>query len=360
MFESIKLSVIVPALDAASTLDATLKAITTSRLPRNVYELIVVDDASTDGSASVAARYADTVVRLRGSPSGPAYARNRGAEQARGEVLLFIDADVVVRPDTLSRMLELLDDQPSLAAVSAVYDEFPSAPDFLSQYWNLLLHFGEQRHAGRCARFSSACGAIRRTTLLSIGMFDEWRFANPCLEGLELGQRLLEAGYSVVVNHDLQITHSKHWSLRSVLRDVWDRSSVVARSLGYQRMNAAAPSELVFTLTRAATPVLAVIGIVAVSAAFVPEPHPATKFVIGLFAIVLANLPIHRFYSRVRGLGFALAAAPLHLFVQLLGGAALCAGWLQRGAIGDSVPDARTQAYAEVGLETWPPVRRRP
>ena len=63
----------------------------------------MVDDASTDETAVVAARYADTIVRLPGKPHGPAYARNRGFEASRGDVVIFIDADVCVHPDTLRR-----------------------------------------------------------------------------------------------------------------------------------------------------------------------------------------------------------------------------------------------------------------
>jgi glycosyltransferase involved in cell wall biosynthesis len=153
------LSVIVPVRDGSATLARALTAILASELPRDDYELIVVDDASSDSSAELAARYADTVVRLTMRKSGAAYARNRGAELARGEVLAFVDADAMVRPDTLPRMLQMLSDQPGLDAVSASHEQTAGAPNLVSQYWNLLLHFGEQMQAGTTGNVASPSDA---------------------------------------------------------------------------------------------------------------------------------------------------------------------------------------------------------
>jgi glycosyltransferase involved in cell wall biosynthesis len=358
MIASLSLSIVVPTRDSASTLDSALVGLLASDLPRESYELIVVDDASTDGSPIIAARNADTVVRLTGRLSGPAYARNRGAELARGDVIAFVDPDVVVRPDTLRHMLDALAKQPRLAAVSATHDNAPAAMNFVSQYWNLLLHFVERRRSELSKQFAPECVAIRSEALLSVGMYDEWRFAFASLEGLELGQRLHDGGYQVVQNRDLQVTHLKRWNLKSVCREVWNRGVLLSRNLGYQRIRASAPGEVVFALSQALMPALAVLGTVALSAAFTPRDYWLLKGGVFAVGIVLTNLEVHRFYARERGVLFAIATAPLHVLVQGVAGIALSAGWLLRDAVGDRLPDATTQAYSEVGLETWPPVPR--
>lgn len=357
---TLALSVVVPVRNCASSLDKVLAAVRASDLAVDAYEIIVVDDASTDASVTVAARHADTVVRLSGRSVGPAYARNRGAELARGEVVAFLDADVVVRSDTLPRMLAMLFERSDIDAVSASHDERPGASNFVSQYWNLLLCFGEARHGGECAHFATGCGAVRRSVLLSAGMYDEWRFSVGCVENLELGQRLVGAGHGVVLSSELKVMHLKRWTVRSMCLEVWRRSMLLARSLGYQRMSSAAPSDVVFTLSRALTPALAILGTLTLTAAFIPRPFVTAKIVVAGAALLLTNLPVHRYYAHARGVGFALASAPLHLFVQGITAVALCAGWILRDAVGDVLPDAATQAYSEVGLETWPPVRRRP
>jgi glycosyltransferase involved in cell wall biosynthesis len=359
MSENLLLSLVVSVRDSGSTLREVLAAIRASELPRDLYEVIVVDDASVDDSVAIAARYADTVVKLSGRGSGPAYARNRGVELARGDVVAFVDGDVVVRPDTLPRMLATLVERSDLDAVSASHDENSGAPNFVSQYWNLLLRFGEHRHSGRCAQFAPGCGAVRRRAFLSAGMYDEWRFGTACLESVELGERLLGGGHGVLLSSDLKVTHLKRWDLPSVCEEVWRRSRLLARSLGYLRMSASAPSEVVFTLSRTLTPALALLGTLMLVAAFVPPPHAAAKGGVALMVLLLTNLPLHRFYASARGFGFAIVSAPLHILVQIVAVIALCTGWILRDVFGDVSPDATTQAYAEVGLEIWPPVPRR-
>ena len=353
------LSVVVSTRNSESTLRQVLTAIRGSELARKSYELIVVDDASADGSVAIAARYADTVVKLTGHQAGPAYARNRGAELARGEVIAFVDSDVVVRLDTIARLTETLLERPDVDAVSASREKSSGSPNFVSQYWNLLMSFGEHRHSGRCAQFAAGCGVVRRTAFLSAGMYDEWRFDTASMESVELGERLLGAGHGVILSSELKVTHYKKWDFASVCQEVWHRSRVLARSLGYLRMSAAAPGEVVFTLCRTLIPAVAILGTLMLAAAFVPAPHPTAKFGVALAALLLTNLPVHRFYAETRGFWFAVASAPLHIFVQIVAAIALCTGWVLRDVFGDVSPDATTQAYAEVGLEIWPPVPRK-
>src|SRR5262245_32491625 len=89
-------SVIIPVYNGAAFLRLCLEAVAATDL--HSYECIVVDDGSTDGSRTIAADFPMPVriVDVSEGPRGPAYARNRGAEIARGEILFFIDADVVL------------------------------------------------------------------------------------------------------------------------------------------------------------------------------------------------------------------------------------------------------------------------
>jgi hypothetical protein len=103
---------------------------------------------------------------------------------------------------------------------------------------------------------------------------------------------------------------------------------------------------------------LAVVSIVALSGAFLPAPLWAAKSTIAFSGILLANMPVYRFYARTRGFAFAVGTVPLHILAQGVAAIALCTGWALRETVGDRSPDAATQAYAEVGLEIWPPVRR--
>ena len=358
MKNRLPLSAVVIVRDAAATIDVALGAVLASDMPREHYELIVVDDASSDVSPTIAARYADTVIRLTGAQSGPAYARNRGAEMARGDVVAFLDIDAIVQPRTLPGMLEMLAEHPGLDAIAASHDDNPAARNFASQYWNLLVHFSEHRHTPLEGALTSGCVAIRRSVLFSVGMYDEWRFGPPSLESIELGKRLTRAGSGVMLSGDLRISPLRRWSLPEVCSEVWNRSSLLARSLGYKRTRLIAPTEVVFTLSQFAAPVLAIVGALLIfTASFAPHSEMKVLAAAGA-AIIVANLGVYRFFVRERGIAFTIAVLPVHVLMQCVAAVALCAGRLMRDTVGDRLPDAATQAYAEVGVETWPPVRR--
>ena len=95
-----KVSVIIPVHNGGEDLGRCLEALTMSATRPD--EVIVVDDASTDGSAEVARRRGAQVVCVPAPCRGPAFARNRGAEIAGGEILFFTDADVMLHPDAIA------------------------------------------------------------------------------------------------------------------------------------------------------------------------------------------------------------------------------------------------------------------
>ena len=153
------LSVVVPVHQGADLLASSLSAIAGSDLPRSRWELIVVDDASSDETARIAARFADVVVRLPGRPHGTAYARNRGFEFTRGEYVLFINADVCVCPDTLTRFALVLTREPQVSAVFACFGAC-AAGGLVSQYRNLRLRYYHHENSGVAETFSASCGAV--------------------------------------------------------------------------------------------------------------------------------------------------------------------------------------------------------
>src|SRR5262245_14909514 len=95
------LSVIVPVYNDRAGLSRSLPALAAGAGPD--VEIIVVDDASTDDSAAVASRFPARLIRMPAN-AGPAAARNSGARQATGDILVFVDSDVVVAPGALDRV----------------------------------------------------------------------------------------------------------------------------------------------------------------------------------------------------------------------------------------------------------------
>ena len=213
-------SVVIPAHNAASHLRICLQALLESAAAP--LEIIVVDDGSTDETRALALSFTVTVLdsdRRR----GPAFARNLGASQAKGDVLFFLDADICVKAGTLAQITQSFAADPELDGLIGSYDDRPSANDFISQYRNLMHTFVHQTGAERASTFWSGCGAIRRAVFLEQSGFSV-EYKRPAVEDIELGYRLCRAGHKVVLDRNLQVTHLKKWTFWGLVKtDMLDR-----------------------------------------------------------------------------------------------------------------------------------------
>ena len=210
-----RVSVIVPAFNAGDDLERCLGAIGCLDTP--VDECIVVDDASTDESVRAAAdRHGARALRMP-RRSGPAAARNAGAAEARGDILLFVDADVLLHADALGRALDEFARHPDAVAVFGSYDDAPEFPSFLSQYRNLYHHWNHQNGNAEASTFWSGCGAIRREAFEAVGGFSA-DYETPSIEDVELGYRLRARGFRIRLIRDMQAKHLKRWTFASMVK----------------------------------------------------------------------------------------------------------------------------------------------
>lgn len=216
----VAISVVIPAFDAEKHLGLCLRALRESLFAP--LEIIVVDDASKDGTGRIAAELGAQVLRSA-SRVGPASARNLGTQKARGDILFFLDADVCVKPDTLLKIARSFQADCELAAIIGSYDSDPASPDFLSQYRNLMHAYVHQTGAENASTFWSGCGAIRRAIFLEHCGFSE-NYKRPSIEDIELGYRLIRDGRKIILDRSIQVTHLKKWTFWSLVRtDIFDR-----------------------------------------------------------------------------------------------------------------------------------------
>jgi GT2 family glycosyltransferase len=208
-----RLSVVVPAHNAAGFFPRTLQALLDSSL-RNC-EIVVVDDHSTDETTEIASGLGVRVVPHNGAPC-PGLARNTGVAATSGDIIAFIDADVLVNPQTLEQLRDAFLLRPEIAAVFGAYDDSPEDPGLVSQFKNLFHHFVHHQGSPDASTFWAGCGAVRRSAFEALGGFREHSLA--CVEDIDLGQRMKSVGDRIWLKPDIQAKHLKHWSLGNLIK----------------------------------------------------------------------------------------------------------------------------------------------
>jgi hypothetical protein len=287
----VKLSLVVPATDDPPTLERCLEAVRSASEPPD--ELIVVTTPPR---------------------AGPAAARNDGAARATGDVLVFLDADVVPHPDAFTRIRAAFAADPGLAAVFGSYDDRVATSGLVSGFRNLLHHTVHQRSAGEVASFWAGLGATRADAFAAVDGFDERRYRSPSIEDVELGSRLAGGG-RLVLDPELQGTHLKEWTLGSMLVTDFARRGVPWVELMAERR--AVPATLNLGARERAS---AVAALAAVLALLTGRRKTA---VAALAAGVALNVDLYGTIGRRLGLRGVAAAVPLHVLHQLVGIAAV-------------------------------------
>jgi len=213
-------SVIIPAYNSSRTLGASLAALEAQTVPRAQYEVIVVDDGSTDDTGAVAGSF--PVHLIQQANRGPAAARNRGAREARGAVLVYTDADCVPCTDWLAEMVQPLADAKTVAVKGAYRTRQRSWVARFAQ-----IEFEERydllQRAKRIDMVDTYAAAYRKDVFLELGGFDE-AFPAPNGEDMDLAYRLEAAGYRLAFNPRAIVFHTHAARLGAYLRLKYSRA----------------------------------------------------------------------------------------------------------------------------------------
>jgi GT2 family glycosyltransferase len=286
----VTLTAVIPATNDPPTLDACVSAILAAERPPE--EVIVI----TEGG-------------------GPAAARNDGVDDATGDVVVFVDADVLPHSDAFTRIRAVFEADPTLVAVFGSYDDVPAEPGVVSQFRNLLHHHVHQQGAGDATTFWAGLGAVRADAFRAAGGFDAERYPLPSVEDIDLGTRLSRNGGRILLDPLIQGTHLKSWTLLEMVRtDFWQRgvpwvelvlrhgSGSTALNLGWRhRVSAAAAGISALALLRG---------------------RPGTALA-GLIALVALNIELYELFLRRHGPAGVVTGAGLHAVHHVTGALAV-------------------------------------
>jgi glycosyltransferase involved in cell wall biosynthesis len=333
------ISVIVPVYNGGDQIVQCMEALFASTFLS--FEIIVVDDGSTDGTADRVRTMAkgQTAVDVRimhtEKQSGPAVARNLGVDHAAGEIILFIDADVIVRPETIGLVAADFTKKPDVAALFGSYDDEPGPPDFMSQYRNMFHHYHHQHSSPDAYTFWAGCGAIRKTIFEEINGFNHKLYSRPSIEDIELGYRVRKLGYRILLDKDIQVKHLKRWRFLPMLKtDIFQRAIPWARLI--LETNFMPESLNLKAAEKVST------GIVGLMLLLLPLLFFNETTVYGmsitawsgiaygtLFTLfIILNRRLYRFFMRTRGLWFTVRVVPMHILYYLYSGFSYGFCWL--------------------------------
>lgn len=183
-------TVIVPTRDSARTLEACLRSVKAQAYAP--IELVVVDNASTDGTKAIAARYADLTF-----DSGPERSaqRNEGARRAKGEYVAFIDSDMTLSPRVIGACVEVMRADPAAAGVVIPEESFGDG------FWAECKRLERSLYVG--VPWMEGARFFRRAGVLASAGYDESLVSG---EDWDLSQRMGATGrilrVSEVIRHD--------------------------------------------------------------------------------------------------------------------------------------------------------------
>lgn len=310
--QNLTISIIMPVYNGIGFVEKSLPPLFSMLKNNEVIELIVIDDGSKDESMTIAKEFGARVLES-GGRKGPAAARNIAAEQAMGDIVWFVDADVVVRSDAVIELKKAFDKE-EVVAVFGSYDDTPPAQNFLSQYKNMIHHYYHQQASRNASTFWSGCGAVRRKEFLELGGFDVEQFKHPSVEDIELGYRLKAAGGLISLIPELQCSHLKVWRFFNLIHTEFFRRAIPwSRLMLRQKQMTNDLNVGVGERIRAALAILLVLLILLFLLGFLTWWIPLGASV----AVLITNSKFISFFNRRKGFLFTCGGFLYHQFYYL-------------------------------------------
>lgn len=219
--DSPKISVIIPALNEEKLLPACIQSLKKQNFDQP-YEIIVVDNNSDDRTAEIAS---STGIKTVFEPHrGITWARQRGLEAARGEIIACVDADTIVAKDWLQKIYEALSKEDGVIAVSGkiLYAKSNNWKGRLPRYWVSAARYGDRAIRFLLRKPGSLWGgnfAVRKDALIRAGGFNKnIKFFG---EDTELSLRLGKVGKIKFNGKQLAYTSPRRFESQPLLRSVW-------------------------------------------------------------------------------------------------------------------------------------------
>ena len=326
-------SIVIPVYNGAKTLPDTLNSV--MQLEGVAFEVIIVDDASTDNTAQLARDAGARVVALEHN-SGPATARNLGAKEAQYDMIVFTDSDVLA-PKALLQKLNQHFLQSMADCVQGVFSEVCPFANFCSQYKNLYNRFVLTQLPDWIDTTYTSLTAVKKDAFIQCGGFDE-NIRSASIEDRTLGRNLVRSGFRIWLARDIEVLHNKKLTAWGFIRNQYRRSRDLAKLLlrnRHEKQNeptASSPKSVRFG-TNSLTAMLRIPLIYLIAAASVWMGYSGNMnwlLVIAPMLVAYAYLidSYMKYLFRYKGIFFALKGACLNIIDAFVSGLGIATGIL--------------------------------
>jgi glycosyltransferase involved in cell wall biosynthesis len=286
------LSIIIPAYNSSETIRSCIESVICQLEPED--QLIVVDDGSEDDTGLIARSYPAVSLFRHEKNLGAAAARNTGASLALKNFLLFLDSDVLLSGDVLTKLRETLLREPDLSGFTAGSDAEELKPGFFTDYKNIYMSYIFARCDVEVNFFYGSFCGIRKSEFIS------WPTSPALCEDSHLGYLLSQTKKKIKFLHDIKIIHLKKYSIFSLFKNDFNiAASFMILFLRYNRWRTLLSGEKFghTSKTQKWSVVLAVLGV------FLGlQLHLLSLFI--FFIWIILNIDFFIFLKTKRGSGF--------------------------------------------------------
>lgn len=197
------ISIVIPTYNASGFMPALLDSIFNQAVKD--MEVIIVDDCSTDNTIEIVKKYPVRVIQMEMN-GGPARARNRGVKEAAGNIIFFLDADVIVLDGTIQEVEDYFKNHPAAQCIIGICSTTPLNSGFVPAYMAMFEYIHLiRRQYNTVTVFAPRCGAIQKDFFLEIGGYDE-QYKGADVEDFELARRINKRN-CIILNPQLLVRH---------------------------------------------------------------------------------------------------------------------------------------------------------
>lgn len=303
------ISIVIPTYNSSRFVPNLLESIFKQAL--DDMEVIIVDDCSKDDTVKLANKYPVKVIKMEKN-GGPARARNRGVREAKGDIIFFLDSDVIVLDGTVREVKDYFENNPSANCVIGVCATKPLNKGFVPTYMAMFeyIHLVSAKD-GKVSVFAPRCGAIKKELFQRVGGYDE-SYKGADVEDFELARRINRED-SIFLNPKMLVRHQFVNNFEEAVRNYFKRAVMwIHLFLKDRQLDNAGP-------TSPSNGIAAVCSFLSFFTLFLMPAVPAAKniFLALVIIFIISNLKWWNFMRKEAGLLFAVRALFLNYLLGI-------------------------------------------